>query len=155
MSVNREFFTNGRSPLLLFANNDLVLSRTSTSHGSLAIITDPHKILLFSLYIKSTISVFKMPKQLSKENGGGPFCQQGNYQGPIYTKSLHHAMMFRDWPYYHRMAPLLVIWVSLGITGYSCRRRAKLSDRSIRLVLFTGSRTWNLPSPHCPSGCSI
>ena len=85
MWVTREFFTNGRSRLLLFANNDLVLPRTSTSHGSLAIITDPHKFLLFSLCIKSTISVFKMPKQLSKENGGGSFCQQGNYQGPIYT----------------------------------------------------------------------
>lgn len=81
MWVNREFFTNGRSRLLLFANNDLVLPRTSTSHGSLAIITDPHKILLFSLYIKSTISVFKMPKQLSKENGGGPFLSAGKLSG--------------------------------------------------------------------------
>ena len=45
------------------------------------IITDPHKIILFSLGIKSTIAVFKMPKQLPEENGGGPFCQQGNYQG--------------------------------------------------------------------------
>ena len=27
------------------------------------------------------IVVLKMTKQLSKENGGGPFCQQGNYQG--------------------------------------------------------------------------
>ena len=43
------------------------------------IITDPHEILLFSLCIKSV--VFKMTKQLSEENGGGPFCQQGNYQG--------------------------------------------------------------------------
>lgn len=38
------------------------------------IITDPHEILLFSLCIKSTIVVFKMAKQLSEENGGGPFC---------------------------------------------------------------------------------
>ena len=45
------------------------------------IITDPHEILLFSLCIKSTIVVFMMTKQLSEENGGGPFCQQGNYQG--------------------------------------------------------------------------
>ena len=45
------------------------------------IITDPHEILLFSLCIKSTIVVFKMTKQLSEEKGGGPFCQQGNYQG--------------------------------------------------------------------------
>ena len=42
------------------------------------IVTDPHKILFFSLCIKSTIAVFKMPKQLSEENGGGPLCQQGN-----------------------------------------------------------------------------
>ena len=47
----------------------------------LLIITDPHEILLFSLCIKSTIVVFKMTKQLSEENGGGPFCQQGNYHG--------------------------------------------------------------------------
>ena len=45
------------------------------------IITDPYEILLFSLCIKSTIVVFKRTKQLSEENGGGPFCQQGNYQG--------------------------------------------------------------------------
>ena len=45
------------------------------------IITDPHEILLFSVCIKSTIVVFKMTKQLSEENGGGPFCQQGNYKG--------------------------------------------------------------------------
>ena len=44
------------------------------------IITDPHEILLFSPCIKSTIVVSKMTKQLSEENGGGPFCQQGNYQ---------------------------------------------------------------------------
>jgi len=48
---------------------------------SMWIITDPHEILLFSLCIKSTIVVFKMTKQLSEENGGGPFCQQGYYQG--------------------------------------------------------------------------
>ena len=46
-----------------------------------SIITDPHEILLFSVCIKSTIVVFKMTKQLSEENGGGPFCQRGNYQG--------------------------------------------------------------------------
>ena len=45
------------------------------------IITDPHEILLFSVCIKSTIVVFQMKKQLSEENGGGPFCQQGNNQG--------------------------------------------------------------------------
>lgn len=46
------------------------------------IITDPCEILLFSLYIKSTIAVFKMLKQISsKENEGHPLCQQGNYQG--------------------------------------------------------------------------
>ena len=39
------------------------------------------KILLFSLCIKSTIAVFKMPKQLSEENGGGPFCQQEKLSG--------------------------------------------------------------------------
>ena len=38
------------------------------------IITDPHEILLFSVCIKSTIVVFKVTKQLSEENGGGPFC---------------------------------------------------------------------------------
>ena len=43
------------------------------------IITDPHEILLFSVCIKSTIVVFKMTKQLSEENGGGPFCQRVNY----------------------------------------------------------------------------
>ena len=47
----------------------------------LKIITDPHEILLFSLSIKSTIVVIKMTKKLTEENGGGPFCQQGNYQG--------------------------------------------------------------------------
>ena len=26
-------------------------------------------------------TIFNMAKQLSEENGGGPFCQQGNYQG--------------------------------------------------------------------------
>ena len=31
--------------------------------------------------IKSTSVVFKMTKQLPEENGGGPFCLQGNYQG--------------------------------------------------------------------------
>ena len=46
----------------------------------LEIITEAHEVLLFSLCIKSTIVVFKMTKQLSEENGGGPFCQQGNYQ---------------------------------------------------------------------------
>ena len=45
------------------------------------IITDPHEILLFSLCIKLMIVVFEMTKQLSEENGGGPFCQQGNSQG--------------------------------------------------------------------------
>ena len=38
------------------------------------IITDPHETLLFSVCIKSTIVVFKVAKQLSEENGGGPFC---------------------------------------------------------------------------------
>ena len=38
------------------------------------IITNPHEILLFSVCIKSTIVVFNMAKQLSEENGGGPFC---------------------------------------------------------------------------------
>ena len=47
------------------------------------IITDPHEILLFSLCIKSTIVVFKMTKQLSKENGGGPFLSAGKLSGVI------------------------------------------------------------------------
>ena len=47
-------------------------------------ITDPHKILLFSLCIKSTIAVFKMPKQLSEENGGGPFFSREIIRGNIY-----------------------------------------------------------------------
>ena len=55
--------------------------RTEWKVEIILIITDPHEILLFSLCIKSTIVVFKMTKQLSEENGGGPFCQQGNYQG--------------------------------------------------------------------------
>ena len=38
------------------------------------IITNSHEILLFSVCIKSTIVVFNMAKQLSEENGGGPFC---------------------------------------------------------------------------------
>ena len=38
------------------------------------IITNPHEILLFSVCIKSTIVVFNIAKQLSEENGGGPFC---------------------------------------------------------------------------------
>ena len=29
----------------------------------------------------SVLNQQQMPKQLSKENRGGPFCQQGNYQG--------------------------------------------------------------------------
>ena len=44
------------------------------SGSCLAIITDPHEIVLFSVCIKSTIVVFKVAKQLSEENGGGPFC---------------------------------------------------------------------------------
>ena len=48
---------------------------------NIQIITDPHEILLFSVCIKSTIVVFMMTKPLSEENGGGPFCQQGNNQG--------------------------------------------------------------------------
>ena len=53
------------------------------SHNAVSsvIITDSHEFLLFSVRIKSTIVVFKMTKQLSEENGGGPFCQQGNCQG--------------------------------------------------------------------------
>ena len=31
-------------------------------------------MVLFSVCIKSTIVVFKVAKQLSEENGGGPFC---------------------------------------------------------------------------------
>ena len=54
-----------------------------SSVASLA-ITDPHKILLFSLFIKSTIAVFKMPKQLSEENGSGSFVSREIIRGNIY-----------------------------------------------------------------------
>ena len=54
-----------------------VLSVLPTGLGKSAIcqiITDPHEIVLFSVCIKSTNVVFKVAKQLSEENGGGPFC---------------------------------------------------------------------------------
>ena len=60
-------------------------STSSMSTVLSLIITDPHKILLFSLFIKSTIAVFKMPKQLSEENGSGPFVSR-ELSGVIYTK---------------------------------------------------------------------
>ena len=45
------------------------------------IFTIQYPVPLFSLCTKSLIAVLKDAKQLSEENGGGPFCWQGNYQG--------------------------------------------------------------------------
>ena len=39
-----------------------------------------YPVPLFSLYTKSLIAVLKDAKQLSEENGGGPFCLEGNYK---------------------------------------------------------------------------
>ena len=62
-------FNSGGDKCAVFA----ALNRVKTS-ADLTIITNPHEILLFSVCIKSTIVVFNMAKQLSEENGGGPFC---------------------------------------------------------------------------------
>ena len=39
------------------------------------------RLLAFAFTIVFVWTGPETPKQLSEENGGGPFCQQGNYQG--------------------------------------------------------------------------
>ena len=66
MEITKE---GARSLRMNMANAELYLKEAIKQ-----IITDPHEIVLFSVCIKSTIVVFKVAKQLSEENGGGPFC---------------------------------------------------------------------------------
>ena len=50
-----------------------VLIKTKES-GYFQIFTIQYPVPLFSLCTKSLIAVLKDAKQLSEENGGGPFC---------------------------------------------------------------------------------
>ena len=50
---------------------------------------------MFSLCIKSAIVVFKMTKQLSEENGGGPLCQQEIIWGNISNVLNKHAAILK------------------------------------------------------------